>query len=148
MLCCYDASSRPLTQKIIERPRLIERIRAAIPDRDQAYLTVFNSTPLERRLAVLMGIPLNGLDPGLAYYGTKSGSRRVFREAGVDLPEGSEDLRDEHDVERAIQDLRAKRPNARKVVVKLNDSFSGEGNAIVRLPPDPAQDQESGTEPD
>ena len=55
MLCCYDASSRPLTQKIIERPRLIERIRAAIPDREQAYLTVFNSTPLERKLAVLLG---------------------------------------------------------------------------------------------
>ena len=140
MLCCYDASSRPLTQKIIERPRLIERIRAAIPDRDQAYLTVFNSTPLERKLAVLLGIPLNGLDPQHAYYGTKSGSRRVFREAGVDLPEGSEDLRDELDIERAIHELRQKRPAARKVVIKLNESFSGEGNAIVRLPPDSAAD--------
>jgi hypothetical protein len=76
MLCCYDASPRPLTQKIIERPRLIERIRAAIPDRDQAYLTVFNSTPLERKLAVLLGVPLNGLDPKLSYYGTPQGVPR------------------------------------------------------------------------
>jgi hypothetical protein len=29
----------------------------------RSYLTVFNSTPLERKLAVLLGIPLNGLDP-------------------------------------------------------------------------------------
>ena len=63
MLCAYDSSPRPLTQKILERPRLIERIREAIPDSDAAYLTVFNSTPLERKLAVLLGIPLNGLDP-------------------------------------------------------------------------------------
>jgi hypothetical protein len=27
LLSCYDASSRPLTEKILERPRLIERIK-------------------------------------------------------------------------------------------------------------------------
>ena len=32
MLCAYDSSPRPLTQKILERPRLIERIRRAIPE--------------------------------------------------------------------------------------------------------------------
>ena len=71
---------------------------------------MFNSTPLERKLAVLLGIPLNGLDPELTYHGTKSGSRKVFREAGVPLPEGFEDLRDERDVEHALVELRHKRP--------------------------------------
>ena len=93
MLCCHDGSPRPLTQKIVERPRLVQRIREAIPDPMRAYLTVFNSTPLERKLSVLLGIPLNGLDPDLQYYGTKSGSRRVFCEAGVPCPDGYEDLR-------------------------------------------------------
>ena len=65
MLCAYDSSPRPLTQKILERPRLIERIRLSIPDSETAYLTVFNSTPLERKLAVLLDVPLNGLDPEL-----------------------------------------------------------------------------------
>ena len=88
MLCTYDRSSRPLTPKILERPRLLQRIRYAIHDREHSYLAVFNSTPLERWLSVLLGIPLNGLDPALSEYGTKSGSRRVFREAGVDLPAG------------------------------------------------------------
>jgi len=49
----HDASPRPLTEKILERPRLIDRTRQSIPDRDRAYLTVFSSSPLERRLAVL-----------------------------------------------------------------------------------------------
>jgi hypothetical protein len=134
LLCAYDASPRSLTQKILERPRLIERIREGIQDRSRAYLTVFNSTPLERKLAVLLGIPLNGADPDLYHLGTKSGSRKVFREAGVALPEGFEDLHGQDDVEESLIELAARRPGIRKAVVKLNDSFSGEGNAIFRYP--------------
>ncbi len=47
---------------------------------------------------------------------------------------GTEDLRTEHEVEDALLDLRGKRPGLRKAVIKLNDSFSGEGNAIFRYP--------------
>jgi hypothetical protein len=137
LLCAYDASPRSLTEKILERPRLIERIREGIQDRSRAYLTVFNSTPLERKLAVLLGIPLNGADPDLYPLGTKSGSRKVFREAGVALPEGFEDLRGQDDVEESLIELAARRPGIRRAVVKLNDSFSGEGNAIFRYPQGP-----------
>lgn len=134
LLCAYDSSPRSLTEKILERPRLIERIRAGIQDPQRAYLTVFNSTSRERELAVLLGIPMNGADPQLIHLGTKSGSRKVFREAGVPLPTGYEDLRTEHDVEGALADLRGQRPGMRRAVVKLNDSFSGEGNALLRYP--------------
>ncbi len=134
LLCAYDASPRSLTEKILARPRLIQRIREGIQDPSRAYLTVFNSTPLERKLAVLLGIPLNGVDPDLCGLGTKSGSRKVFREAGVPLPEGFEDLQSRAEVEEALVELAARRPGLRKAVVKLNDSFSGEGNAIFRYP--------------
>ncbi len=134
LLCAYDASPRSLTEKILARPRLIQRIREGIQDPSRAYLTVFNSTPLERKLAVLLGIPLNGADPDLCDLGTKSGSRKVFREAGVPLPEGLEDLQSRAEVEEALVELAARRPGIRKAVVKLNDSFSGEGNAIFRYP--------------
>ncbi len=134
LLCADDASPRSLTEKILERPRLIERIRAGIMDPPKAYLTVFNSTPHERKLAVLLGVPLNGCDPLLAHLGTKSGSRKIFREAGVDLPEGFEDLHTPHDVEAALEELRGRRPGIRRAVVKLDESFSGEGNALFRYP--------------
>jgi hypothetical protein len=134
LLCADDASSRSLTEKILERPRLIERIRAGINDPQRAYLTVFNSTPHERKLAVLLGIPLNGCDPQLASLGTKSGSRKVFREAEVPLPEGFEDLHTPHEIVDALSELRARRPGIRRAVVKLDESFSGEGNAIFRYP--------------
>jgi len=134
LLCVHDASPRPLTEKILERPRLIERIRAGIFDPSRAFLTVFNSTPLERRLAVMLGIPLNGVDPKLNHLGTKSGSRKVFREAGIDLPLGMEDLATQPEIEEALADLKTMRPGLKRAVLKLNESFSGEGNAIFRYP--------------
>ncbi len=136
LLCAHDASSRSLTEKILERPRLIERIRAGIADSSRAYLTVFNATPLERRLAVLLGIPLNGVDPGLSHLGTKSGSRKVFHEAGVACPAGFEDLGCEKDLVEALGALKRANPALRRAVVKLNESFSGEGNALFRYPAD------------
>jgi hypothetical protein len=134
LLCAHDASPRSLTEKILERPRLLERIRVGIQDPQRAYLTVFNSTPLERKLAVLLGIPLNGVDPQLIHLGTKSGSRKAFREAEVELPLGVEDLRTEREVLDALADIRKQRPGLRRAVVKLDESFSGEGNALFRYP--------------
>src|SRR5262245_32348608 len=99
LLCVNDASPRSLTEKILERPRLIERIREGIHDKARAYLTVFNSTALERRLAVLLDVPLNGVDPSLNHLGTKSGSRKIFREAGIDVPAGMEDLHSQVEAE-------------------------------------------------
>ena len=138
LLCAYDASPRSLTEKILDRPRLIQRIRYGIGDPARAFLSVYNATPLERRLAVLLGIPLNAVDPELQHLGTKSGSRRAFREAGVALPEGFEDVRSKEDVVVALDSLRQRRPGIRKAVVKLDEGFSGEGNAIFLYP------QESG----
>ena len=134
LLSAHDASPVALTQKVLDRPRLIQRIRYGIPDPSRAYMTVFNSTPLERKLAVLLGIPMNGVDPRLSGLGSKSGSRRVFREAGVDSPLGMEDLRTPEDAEGALVELRRMRPGLRRAVLKLNESFSGEGNAIFRYP--------------
>ena len=134
LLCAQDASPRPLTQKILERPRLIERIREGIPDPSRAYLSVFNATPLERTLAVRLDIPLNGVDPRLTHFGTKSGSRKIFRAAGVPFPAGREDLHSERDVEEALVDLKREKPGLRRAVVKLDESFSGEGNAIFTFP--------------
>src|SRR3712207_6022912 len=130
LLSCHDSSDVPLTRKILDRPRLVERIRAAIADPEAAHLTVFNSTALERSLAVRLGIPLYGNDPELNHLGTKSGSREVFREAGVALPEGFEHLRDEGDIAEAVVELKRREPGLRRVAIKLDEGFSGEGNAV------------------
>jgi hypothetical protein len=134
MLSCYDASSKPLTKKILERPRLIQRIKQNITDDTAAHLTCFNITGLEKTLAVQLGIPLFGTDPDLFYEGTKSGSRKIFKAAGVCLPDGFEDLKTRQDVVKALAALKKNNPGLRKAVIKMNDGFSGEGNAIYYYP--------------
>ncbi|MBL7730626.1 MAG: hypothetical protein JNM88_05570, partial [Chitinophagaceae bacterium] len=38
MLSCYDSSPRSLTEKILDRPRLLDRIRKAIPNGHVAHM--------------------------------------------------------------------------------------------------------------
>jgi hypothetical protein len=140
LLCAYDSSPRSLTEKILERPRLIDRIRAGIYEPSRAFLTVFNATPLERRLAVLLGIPLFGCDPSLTHLGTKSGGRKVFRDAGLSTPAGFEELFTPNDVLGALAELKKLRPGLKRAVIKLNDSFSGEGNGVFRFPAEEGRD--------
>ena len=128
-----DGSSRPLTQKLLERPRLIQQIRALIPDLDRAHLVPFNTTPLERDLALALGIPMYGADPKHTWLGGKSGARRIFAEEGVSHPLGIEDLHSAADLAEAIVEMRARKPSIGKVVVKLNEGVSGEGNAHLDL---------------
>ena len=128
-----DGSSRPLSQKLLERPRLLEQIRGLIPDPDRAHLVPFNTTELERDLALALGIPMYGADPRFFPYGTKTGCRRLFSEQGVRHPLGREDLSTTGELAAAIADLRSERPGMAQVIVKLNEGVSGEGNALLDL---------------
>lgn len=130
LLSCRDASSAALTRKILERPRLLQRIRDHIPEPESTHMTCFNATTLEKTLATRLNIPLYACDPTLGSLGSKSGSRKVFAEAGVQMPEGFEDLRDVNDLGEALADLKKRLPDLKRAVVKLNEGFSGEGNAV------------------
>jgi len=130
----YDASPKSLTQKILERPRLMERICQAVRP-TKSYMVCYNSTPLERELSVKLGIPLWASDPDLLYWGTKSGSRQIFAESGVPYPDGSELVWNAADLAKAAAKLWERQPHLQRMVIKLNEGFSGEGNAILELKP-------------
>ena len=129
---CADASSKPLSAKILDRPRLMRRILSEIRTPDRAHLVCFNSTHLERTLAVRLNLPLHSVDPKLYDLGTKSGCREIFRDAGIDMPYGHERLRTPTDIAEGLADIKRRDPSAVRAVVKLNDGFSGEGNAVFR----------------
>ena len=133
LVSCHDGSDRPLSEKVLERPRLVRRIRDAIRDPASAHLTCFNATEMEKTLAVRLGIPLYACDPDLRHLGSKSGSRKAFHEAGILCPDGAEDLRDMEDVAQALAGLRHRQPELRRAVVKLNEGFSGEGNSVFEF---------------
>ncbi|HIK46406.1 MAG TPA: carboxylate-amine ligase [Leptolyngbyaceae cyanobacterium M65_K2018_010] len=134
LFAAYDGSQKPLTQKILERPRLLERIRRAIQP-EQGYMTCYNSTSLERDLSLRLELPLLAVDPALLHWGTKSGSREIFRRCGIPHPPGSELVFSEDDLAAAVADVWEQTPTLKRLVVKLNQGFSGEGNALLDLQP-------------
>jgi hypothetical protein len=129
----HDAGGQPLSVKLLQRPGLLERIRALIPDPRRAHLVPFNSTAYEQELALRLGIPMYAADPKHLVFGQKSGCRKLFRRAGVSLPAGFEDLRSLDDVVRAVGELKRSKPSVQRVMVKHDDGVSGEGNAQVDL---------------
>jgi hypothetical protein len=133
-----DGSVRALSDKLLARPRLMERIRSLIMDPDRAHLVPFNTTNREKELALRLGIPMYGADPKFFPLGTKSGCRKIFMEENVPHPLGHEDIGSKEDLLNAIRAMRAKKPSIEQVMVKLNEGVSGEGNAIVDLNTVPA----------
>ena len=130
LISCHDSSSAPLTRKILDRPRLVARIRDAIPDPRTAHMTCFNTSDLERSLAVRLGIPIYGCDPGLCHLGSKSGGREIFRRAGILMPDGFERLSTEAEVVDALTEIKKRQPDLSRAAVKHEEGMSGEGNAV------------------
>ncbi len=134
LLTTYDNSFKPLTQKLLERPRLVARIRQAMRP-NKSYIVCFNATPLEQELSAQLDVPLFASSPKLSYWGSKSGSREIFAECQIPHPDGSSQI---HSVKQLIQssaELWQRNPRLKRMVIKLNEGFSGEGNAILDLRP-------------
>lgn len=134
LLSAHDGSRKSLTRKILERPRLMARIRRALSP-DRSYMTCFNATELERELSVKLNVPLWAPDPDLRRWGTKSGSRAIFAECGIPHPDGSGSLWSADDLAAGTADLWGRNPDLQRVAIKLNEGFSGQGNAILDLRP-------------
>jgi PGM1 C-terminal domain len=128
-----DASPHSLSHKLLERPQLLARIAGLIPNRTRSHLVPYNTSQLERDVALSLGIPMYGADPRLAPLGSKTGCRRLFAEVGVPYPLGAENLRTLDDLADAVVAMRAERPSMDSAIVKLNEGVSGQGNALVRL---------------
>lgn len=136
LFSAYDSSSQALTKKILERPRLVERIRQSLRP-NKSYMICYNSTDLERDLSVQLNIPLLAVNPELLKLGTKSGSRQIFAESGIPFPDGSPLVWNAEDLATEAAKLWERNPDLKRMVVKLDEGFSGEGNAILDLRPIP-----------
>jgi hypothetical protein len=125
-----DESARSIAAKVLDRVEVLEELRASLAGRP-AFVEPWNVTPYEVEVALRLGTPINGTSPELWSLGHKSAGRRMFRELGVPLPFGVEDVRSLDDVLAAVDAVRSARPDAPGVVVKLDDSGAGDGNVVV-----------------
>lgn len=134
LLSTYDSSLKPLSQKILERPRLVERIRQALRV-DKSFMTCYNSSVWEGELSVKLGVPLYAAAPDLQTWGSKSGSREIFAQSKVPHPDGSDLVWNAKDLASRASQLWERQPTLKRMVVKLNEGISGEGNALLDLRP-------------
>ncbi|MCL4822353.1 MAG: hypothetical protein KJ067_24765 [Vicinamibacteria bacterium] len=128
-----DGTSRPLSLKLLERPRLLARVRALVPNPDTAHLVPFNTTELEEELALRLGVPMYGAEARFAPWGTKNGGRRLFAEEGVPHPLGRSGVRGAAGAAQALCEMRRERADMREALLKLDEGVSGMGNALVDL---------------
>lgn len=131
LLALWDQEPRALSEKLLENEWAIERLQAL--SGEESVLLTFNVTRFEQKIAERIGVPLYGCPLDLVGWGFKTGSRRVAKEAGIRILEGSEDLWSVEHVERALFDLKETCPDSPAAVVKLNEGFSGQGNVIIEL---------------
>ena len=128
-----EASPRPLTDKLLARPGVLAKVRSLLPEDGSATLLPFNVAGGEWGLAAALGATLDGPRPDLVAWGYKSGARRAARQAGVAIPDGEEDLGSPEALGQALERLRHRRARATTAVAKLNNGFSGQGNALIEL---------------
>lgn len=133
----FDASDKPLTEKILERPRLLEKINRSIQKAKMpSRLLCFIPTPLEHKLATTLGVSIEASPDKVQFWGSKCGSRQIFRDCKIAHPTGSyESAWTAPEMAQQIADLWDERPQLSRVVVKLNEGFSGEGNALLDMRP-------------
>lgn len=124
-----DPDPQPLTYKLLKDHRATTNILRAIAGTSSSFMLPFIVTAAEEHLAEQLRIPIYGSPSTVAYLGTKSGGRAIARVAGVPVLNGVEAVRTSFDIERAVDAVC--RGSADRAVVKINDAFSGLGNAIV-----------------
>lgn len=127
-----DGRNEPLSRKLLARPGAIRRIKDLVGKPEFAMILPFCMTADEVALAESLEIPIYGSDPALNWLGSKTGSRRVFAEEGVPHPIGL-DVGGTDDLPDALRELRARSPDARGAVLKLDRGVSGLGNALLDL---------------
>jgi hypothetical protein len=130
----HDGTNRSVAAKLLDRPDLLDQIRATVGDRP-ALIEPWNVTESEVQLALALGVPINGSNPRVRRLGFKSEGRRLMRRAGVPVPFGVEDVRSVDDVVAAVRAIREARPQAPGVVIKHDDSGGGDGIVVLDLGP-------------
>jgi hypothetical protein len=122
----------------MSKPRILKRIEQFIHSKlsldVSTYLSVYRGTETEFKIGNILKLPVHAADSSLLFWGGKAGSRSIFRD--VDVPHCDGTYRPDTNVDTIIQKIIAtceRNPGSKKGMLKLDEGFSGKGNALVYL---------------
>ncbi|RME73087.1 MAG: hypothetical protein D6776_07690 [Planctomycetota bacterium] len=131
-----DGGPEPLARKFVRRPRVLERVRAAVGTGDRAWLLPLHAGSDERRLAVRLGLPMYATLPETVELDRPAAARSLFAEAGLQALPAGEHVRGFDDIVGAVTKLRFEQPELAGVVVWAHAPEAGRAEiAFEQLPP-------------
>lgn len=118
-----------LATVLLYSPRAMKRIKTFVGDR-VAYITPNVVGADDVRVSMQLGIPLLGPEDRIsAMFSSKSGCKRLFAAAQVNMPPAAYDIYSEDDCFQALTRLVIRYPLVRRWLFKLDDEFGGRGHA-------------------
>jgi hypothetical protein len=127
-----DRSSVKLCNKVLNNAPLIAELKEELKNKNAGLICV-QSGDEEHALADALGIEFLSNHPQHEIWGTKFGSRELFKEANIPYAKGTPLVFTPRELAAEICRIYYDDTTCCKFMVKLNESFNGEGNAILDL---------------
>ncbi|ETV97891.1 hypothetical protein, variant [Aphanomyces invadans] len=122
-----------LTTVLLYSPHCLKKIKRFVRGKD-AYIVTGNVGPEDKRLAIALQLPLLGMDPDKALlYGTRSGGKRIFMAADVNIPMGAHDIYDEDELIQSLSKLIAADIDQTEWLIKIDADQSNTGIASLNV---------------
>lgn len=126
-------STLSLATQLLYSPRALKRIMIFIGDRP-AYIIPNAVGADDIRVSMRLNIPLLGPDDRLStLYSSKSGCKRIFAAAQVNMPPAAYDIYSKDDCFQALTRLVIRYPNVKRWLFKMDDEFGGRGHAWIDM---------------
>nr|XP_019934310.1 PREDICTED: IQ domain-containing protein H [Paralichthys olivaceus] len=114
-------------------PRTLKRIRNLIQGK-QTYIVGGVAHVDDLAVADELGVPILGPEPATAQlYSTKSGGRRIFTGAEVDVPPGQGDIYTLNKLHEALAEIMTRNLHVQRWLFKIDSEHSGRGTAYCDI---------------
>uniref|UniRef100_A0A3B4A669 IQCH-like ATP-grasp domain-containing protein n=1 Tax=Periophthalmus magnuspinnatus TaxID=409849 RepID=A0A3B4A669_9GOBI len=106
-------------------PHTLQRIRRLVQGK-HSYIVPGVAHVDDLAVADELGVPLMGPEPAVSQlYGTKSGARKIFRAAGVEMPPGAEDLYSLEQLHERLAELMVQHLDVTLWLFKMDSELGG-----------------------